>query len=275
GHMYTLANIIRYVNYTKQFEYLEYVEKGINALKSNIHKYLRANEQMYGLKTPVSKTGYDRLFTPYYQVHPLLLYYLYDYSNDSRLYEWYKIFLESSLFELNYSLETFPTVNNSELVFNINFKSTNSNILSNENRNSFKIYPLHDFLFREPISNFDKLGSLSIQVDITQIRNNFKFENSYKVTSTFPSVLHLDKIELYDSSFEIKISSNIYINTITFRLENGSIKDLTINNEVIYTRYKSYNNPPFLAYFVNLTLVITIVFFSYFLLKREKCFFRI
>ncbi len=224
GHMYTIANLYRYINYTQRLDLMDYVYKGINSLKKYLPNYFKDSLQMYDYKIPVANTGYEEYYAPYYKVHPLLLYYISEISNDSELYDWYEIFLESSLMECEYTYRITPFIIQSNLSLEIEFTSSHPTIFNSNSLKPLSILPHHDYLFREPFANYSSLGKVRPLVKIKGYNNQESvevlFENEIEVPNKISFVYNFTKYP----SFQISLTSRLYTIYIDYSYDNYTLK---------------------------------------------------
>lgn len=220
GHMFTITNLFRYMNYTSDFTIEEEITKGITALKRNLHLYLRENKQLYDLKFFAEDVGYEPYFSPYYTVHPTLLYYIYQITKDVDFLKYYFAFMESSLSECLYTLDANPYLNEGILYLNLSMQSSVDNIFSSSTY-PYELNPTADFYFREPFVNLDLLNSLNLSYSVYSYEENKNWNENIITNFTSNNFVNLTSYELNALDIEINtLSTNL---KITCEIENDQI----------------------------------------------------
>ncbi|MBD3189755.1 MAG: hypothetical protein GF308_03885 [Candidatus Heimdallarchaeota archaeon] len=260
GHMFTLANLFRYMNYTSDFSIKDEITKGINSLKNQLHLYIKKNKQMYDLKKFVEDMGYAPYFSPYYRAHPLLLYYLYKNTGDRELLEYYFIFLESSLFECQYFLDANPFLNDDKLYLQLSMISNEENLFSRSNSSLYRIPLTKDFYFRGPIVNLNLLNSLNLTYFIRIPELNFYLTENVRTNFTSDIFVNIYKIEFM--TIEIKILTNCYKLELNCNIKNSQInikdKKLTILDLSDKIQEKN-DNHILIMYFIVIIIIICFI----------------
>ncbi|NHJ49893.1 MAG: hypothetical protein FK733_19020 [Asgard group archaeon] len=237
GHMFTIANLIRYMNYTSDFSPQEDINKGINSLKNTLYLYLRENKQLYDLKLFVEDTGYDPYFAPYYRNHPLLLYYLYKNTLDVELFDFYLIFMESSLYECKYELDSNPYLVSDELYLNLSMISNVNNLFSSITL-PYQLSPTPDYYYRYPIIDFDLLNSISLNYTV-KTNDGKEFEGNVLTNFTSDLMFNINSSESVDINiqtltYEISIDCQINLNQLV--IEEKSIKILDVSKNIQFNK---------------------------------------
>jgi len=221
GHMFTIANLYRYMNYTSDFTVKGDIDKGINSLKNKLSLYLRDNKQLYDLKIFAYDIDYEQFYSPYYVAHPMLLYYLFENSKDTDLLNLYFIFMESSLFECNYILDAKPFLTNDTFCLNHTMTSDVDNILTSS-KYPYELVPTPDYYFREPIANYELLNSLNLSYSIS-INNNAEIRNE-NIYTNFTSDISCDVNTTESLEITIELSTYGYnLNLVCDVINNQTI----------------------------------------------------
>jgi len=262
GHMFTIANLYRYMNYTSDFTVKDDIDKGITSLKNNLYLYLRDNKQLYDLKIYLQDIDYSEFYSPYYIVHPMLLYYLYENSNDTDLLDLYFIFMESSLIECNFILDANPYLSNDMLYLNYTMISNVDNILTSS-KYPYELIPSPDYYFREPIANYNLLNSLNLTYSISindeakiwyeNKNTNFTSDISCKINSSDSLEI---TIMLSTYGYTLNILCNVNNNQTS--IKEKSLIQLDLSKKLPYK--KMYNiSIIYEALIIILTIVIIVI----------------
>jgi len=263
GHMFTIANLYRYMNYTSDFTVKGDIDKGIHSIKNELHLYLRNNKQLYDLKIFSQDIGYKQFYSPYLVAHPILLYYLYENSKDTDLLNLYSIFMESSLFECNYVLDANPYLTNETFHLNHTMISNVDNILTSS-KYPYDIGLTPDYYFRKPIANYTLLNSLNLSYTISidkiaktwngNIYTNFTSDISFKINLT--KSLEID-ISISTYSYHLNAICEVNNNQTTIKEKSLKILDLSkrIPFEKLYNISITYDS-------VIIIFVIVLIFLT-------------